>query len=65
MFVATKTAAISVFLFFLTGNLSFLNSLLQNTKFVNNPYFGIKTALKILKTSQKNELKIYEFKTHQ
>ena len=35
-----------------------------NTKFVIIPSFGIKTALKILKTRQKNGLKIDEFKTY-
>ena len=38
---------------------------MQNTKLVNNPLFGIKTDLNIIKISQKNGLKVDEFKTHQ
>ena len=37
---------------------------MQNTKLMNIPHFGIKIDLKLLKTWQKNGLKIDEFYTH-
>ena len=60
----TQAAALSSFCFFYAGILSFFNNCLQNTKLMNILDFGIKVNLKLLKTCQKNGLKIDEFYTH-
>ena len=57
----TKTVAFSYFCFFSIGILSFFNNCLQNKKLINISYFGIEIDLKLLKTCQKNGLKVDEF----
>ena len=63
--VATYKNCVATQTVFSTRILSFFNNYLQNTKLMNIPHFGIKIDLKLLKTYQKNGLKIDDFYTHQ